>query len=172
MKYSIYTDGSTKNNGAKDAVGGWGYVVVNTEYNTMVAGASGVEEGTTNQRMELMAAIQGIKAIAPLITIPEDSVVIYTDSAYLHNCYAQRWYENWQKNGWKNSKKETVANRDLWEQLIPYFNNWGYQFEKVKGHSDNSTIHEVWNNYVDQVAQTAASDHINHKMVETIFSEK
>ena len=172
MKYSIYTDGSTKNNGAEDAIGGWGYVVVNTECNVMIAGSSGIEEGTTNQRMELMAAIQGIKAIAPFTSFPEDSVVIYTDSAYLHNCFAQKWYVNWQKNGWKNSKKEKVANRDLWEQLIPYFSSGNYQFEKVKGHSDNSTIHEIWNNYVDQIAQTAASNYINHKIAEKIFTEK
>lgn len=157
MKYSIYTDGSAKANGTKNAVGGWAFVIVNTAYNVMVAGDRGAEKGTTNQRMELQAAINGLKQIEPMLAFPEDSVVVYTDSAYLHNCYTQQWYVNWKKNGWCNSKKQPVANQDLWEQLIPYFERWEFDFAKVKGHADNRTVHEIWNNYVDELAQNAAA---------------
>lgn len=157
MKYSIYTDGSTRANGSENAVGGWAYVIVNAGYDVMVAGDHGAEKGTTNQRMELQAAINGLKEIESMLVFPEDSVVVYTDSAYLHNCYQQKWYVNWQKNGWKNAKKQPVANQDLWEQLVPYFERWEIDFAKVKGHANNSTIHEVWNNYVDTLAQNASS---------------
>jgi ribonuclease HI len=81
-----------------------------------------------------------------------DVINVYTDSAYLHNCYTQGWYKNWQKNGWRNSKKESVANQDLWEMLIPYFEMFEVNFHKVKGHADN-----MWNNYVDELAQNAST---------------
>lgn len=155
MKYFVYTDGSTKNNGAADAVGGWAYAVVG-EDNTLLRADAGSERGATNQRMEILGAIKALNEIEKIVEIPNDVVVLYTDSAYVHNCCKQKWYVNWQKNGWKNAKKEPVANRDLWERLIPYFDKFGYNFEKVKGHSNNSTMHEMWNNYIDDLAQTAA----------------
>ena len=152
MKYTIYCDGSTKGNGKENSVGAWAYVVVNTETNT--ADFSDVEavKETTNQRMELCAAIEALTQVCSIADFPNDSVVVYTDSAYLHNCYQQKWYVNWQKNGWKNSKKQPVANQDLWEMLIPYFETFGIDFVKVKGHSGDE-----WNEYVDDLAQTAAA---------------
>jgi ribonuclease HI len=107
---------------------------------------------TTNQRMELCAAIEALTKICSIAEFPQDQVVVYTDSAYLHNCYVQGWYKSWQKNGWKNSKKQPVANQDLWEMLIPYFETFGIDFVKVKGHAGN-----MWNEYVDDLAQTAAA---------------
>lgn len=152
MKYAIYCDGSTKGNGKENSVGAWAYVVINTQYNSMsFADVQAVKE-TTNQRMELQAAIEALEKLSAITTFPEDSIVVYTDSAYLHNCYQQRWYVNWQRNGWKNSKKQSVANQDLWEKLIPYFEQFGIDFIKVKGHAGN-----VWNEYVDDLAQTAAA---------------
>ena len=105
MKFEIYTDGSTKNNGYANSVGGWGYVVL--ESAKPIISNSGAEIGTTNQRMELLAAINGIEKVMYDYAIPNlDKVIVYTDSAYLHNCYTQKWYVNWQKNGWKNAKKQ------------------------------------------------------------------
>ena len=152
MKYTIYCDGSTKGNGKENSVGAWAYVVVNTETNT--ADFSDVEavKETTNQRMELCAAIEALTQVCSIADFPNDSVVVYTDSAYLHNCYQQKWYVNWQKNSWKNSKKQPVANQDLWEMLIPYFETFGIDFVKVKGHAGDE-----WNEYVDDLAQTAAA---------------
>lgn len=152
MKYSIYCDGSTKGNGTNNSVGAWAYVVVNAEYNSMSFADVAAVSDTTNQRMELCAALEALTKICSIAVFPEDSVVVYTDSAYLHNCYQQKWYENWQKNGWKNAKKQPVANQDLWEMLIPYFETFGIDFVKVKGHAGNQ-----WNEYVDDLAQTAAA---------------
>ena len=109
------------------------------------------EVGTTNQRMELAAALNALKVVWPMCEVFDD-IEICTDSAYLHNCVTQKWYVNWQSNGWKNSKKQPVANQDLWEQLVPYFEMPNIKFTKVKGHADN-----VWNNYVDDLAQTASA---------------
>ena len=152
MKYVIYCDGSTKGNGKENSVGAWAYVVINSQYNSMSFADVGAVAETTNQRMELCAAIEALKKVCSITTLPEDSVVVYTDSAYLHNCYQQKWYVNWQKNGWRNAKKQPVANQDLWEKLIPYFETFGIDFVKVKGHAGN-----VWNEYVDDLAQTAAA---------------
>ena len=151
MIYQVYCDGSTRGNGKENAVGAWAYVVVNSQYDSMSAADRAAVEGTTNQRMELTAAIEGItKALTVLDK--GDVINVYTDSAYLHNCYTQGWYKNWQKNGWRNSKKEPVANRDLWEKLIPYFEMFEVNFHKVKGHAGVQ-----WNEYVDHLAQTAST---------------
>jgi ribonuclease HI len=152
MKYVVYCDGSTKGNGSENSVGAWAYVVVNEQYNSMSFADVQAVPNTTNQRMELCAAIEALTKVCSICDFPEDSVVVYTDSAYLHNCYQQKWYENWQKNGWKNAKKQPVANQDLWEMLIPYFETFGVDFIKVKGHAGN-----MWNEYVDDLAQTAAA---------------
>lgn len=149
MKYKIYSDGSTRGNGKENAVGAWAFAVVD-ETDTVLAKAVESEVGTTNQRMELTAALRGLEAIFPQMKMG-DMVQLYTDSAYLHNCVSQRWYDNWQRNGWKNAKKQPVANADLWEQLIPYFDAWGVSFHKVKGHAGDK-----WNEYVDILAQAAA----------------
>lgn len=150
-KYIIYTDGSTRANGQADAVGGWAYAVLGAKYGTLTAADSGSEVGTTNQRMELTAAINALDYIAEDLCA-FDEVEVITDSAYLHNCYKQGWFRNWQMNGWKNSKKQDVANRDLWERLIPYFESSNITFTKTKGHADDR-----WNNYVDDLAQTASA---------------
>lgn len=149
MIFEIYTDGSTKNNGYANSVGGWGYAVI--ECGKMIVSQSGAEAGTTNQRMELLAAIEGIEYTLHNYMTPFDRIIVYTDSAYLHNCYTQKWYKNWQKNGWVNSKKQPVANRDLWEKLVHYFEYPEVEFVKVKGHAGDK-----WNEIVDTIAQTAA----------------
>lgn len=148
-KISIYTDGSCKNNGKKDAVGGWAYsILLNGERKFEDTGA---ELDTTNNRMELMAVIKGLEKVTPLFHASNCKLEIFTDSAYIHNCYTNKWYENWQKNGWKNSKKEPVKNKELWEKLIPYFKNPDISFFKVKGHANDEM-----NNRVDYLAQSAA----------------
>ena len=151
MMFEVYSDGSTRNNGRADAVGAWAYVVLNGE--EIVREDCRVEVGTTNQRMELIAAAEALDYLFyNEICVPFDKVVVYTDSAYLHNCVTQKWYVNWQNNGWRNSKKEPVANRDLWERLVRYFEMPEVEFVKVKGHATNE-----WNNYVDALAQGASA---------------
>ena len=157
MKFEVYSDGSTRNNGRADAVGAWAYVVLNE--GKIVHQDCRAEIGTTNQRMELIAAAEALDYLFyNEICVPFDSIKIYTDSAYLHNCYTQKWYANWQMNGWRNAKKEKVANQDLWERLVRYFEMPEVEFVKVKGHADNRNIHEKWNNYVDALAQSASAN--------------
>ena len=152
MLFEIYSDGSTRNNGRADAVGAWAYVVLSA--GAKIYQNCQAEIGTTNQRMELTAAAEALEYLFyNEICVPFDKVIVYTDSAYLHNCYTQKWYESWQNNGWRNSKKEKVANRDLWERLVKYFEMPEVEFVKVKGHADNE-----WNNYVDELAQGASAN--------------
>ena len=152
MKFEVYSDGSTRNNGRADAVGAWAYVVLNE--GKIVHQDCRAEIGTTNQRMELIAAAEALDYLFyNEVCVPFDSIKIYTDSAYLHNCYTQKWYANWQMNGWRNAKKEKVANQDLWERLVRYFEMPEVEFVKVKGHADNQ-----WNNYVDALAQGASAN--------------
>ena len=113
----------------------------------MIAQDSGGERGTTNQRMELTAALNACREIEKMDAFAR--VKIYSDSAYLVNCWKQNWWRAWQANGWKNSKKQPVANPDLWLGLIPFFEKVpnGYDFVKVKGHAGNE-----WNEIVDKMA--------------------
>jgi ribonuclease HI len=151
MRFEIYSDGSARNNGRVDAVGAWAYVILNKGEN--IHQDCRAEISTTNQRMELMAAAEALEYLFHNhLAIPFDSVVVYTDSAYLHNCYTQKWYESWQMNGWRNAKKQPVANQDLWERLVHFFEAPEVEFVKVKGHADNK-----WNNYVDALAQGASA---------------
>ena len=144
----IYTDGSLKKEGKNSTFGGWAYFAV--QDGKEIYYESGSEYGTTNQRMELLAILKGLK-YAKSIRRNSDKVIIYSDSAYAINCYLQEWYINWQANGWINSKKQEVANKDLWQEIVPFFDNFWYDFRKVKGHDGN-----YWNEICDEWAQKEA----------------
>lgn len=149
--YHFYTDGSTKGNGTQNSYGAWGYVCLNDK-EAELARDCAAEKITTNQRMELMALIKACEKASELFDSFTD-VTFHSDSAYAMNCYHQHWYVNWQANGWKNSKKQPVANQDLWERLIPHFGKANFHFVKVKGHAGNK-----WNEVVDTMVQTAAQN--------------
>ncbi|MEK7538641.1 MAG: RNase H family protein [Patescibacteria group bacterium] len=105
----IYTDGSSRGN---PGPGGWGTIVATRE---RVVELGGGEERTTNNRMELRAAIAGLSFVRDLGS--EFSIDVRADSSYVLNGIT-KWVFGWQKNGWVNSKKEDVINRDLWEELV------------------------------------------------------
>ena len=152
MRLSIYTDGATSFNGMSNAIGGWAFAIVKKDEVTY--SESGKQIGATNQMMELQAIIAGCEYVS--LSESKDSLIdVYSDSAYAMNAYIQKWWCNWEKNGWLNSKKEPVANKELWEALIPYFKNTNYTFNKVKGHSTDDNINSYWNNYVDKLAVQA-----------------
>lgn len=152
MTYTVYCDGSARNNGYNNAVGAWAYVILN-DHGEEIHHCAEVVPGATNQQMELMAAAEALEYLFyNEICVPFDKVEIYTDSAYLHNCYTQKWYVNWEKNGWLNAKKQPVANKELWEKLIRWFETPEVNFNKVKGHAE-----DYWNNFVDNLAQTASA---------------
>ena len=132
----IYTDGACSGNPGK---GGWGAVLI---YGNIEREISGTEESTTNNRMELTACIEALKLLKEPC-----KVSLYSDSAYVVNAFLQDWISSWLKNNWRNSKKEEVLNRDLWEQLIELNNKHQIQFIKVKGHAGNK-----YNEICDQLA--------------------
>lgn len=151
----IYTDGSCKRTGRYSTFGGWAFVVVVAD-GKEIYNASGSVYGTTNQRMELQAVIEALN-YAQSIRRGSERVIVYSDSAYIINCYRKEWYIRWEKNGWINARGEGVINRDLWQQITPFFDNYWYSFQHVPGHSEI-----YWNEYCDKLAQTQAET-LKHK---------
>ena len=145
----VYTDGSCKKLGLK-TFGAWAFVIVKD--NKVIAYNSGSVNDSTNQQMELLAAIEALKVVETFRE-KDENVILYSDSAYLINCYSQRWFDTWKSNGWRNAKNQAVANQELWVQLVPYFERFGFAFKKVKGHADN-----IFNNRCDEMAQRAADE--------------
>ncbi|MDI9259767.1 ribonuclease HI [Alicyclobacillus sendaiensis] len=135
----LYTDGACSGN---PGPGGWAAIL---QWKGHVKELSGGEPNTTNQRMELKAVIEGLKALKR----PCD-VIVHSDSAYVVNCFQQGWHVNWRRNGWVNSKGEPVQNRDLWEELLDAINGHRVRFEKVKGHAGVK-----WNERCDELARSA-----------------
>jgi len=148
INLDIYTDGSLKRVGQSMTFGGWSFIAIRDR--EILQEAAGSEYGTTNQRMELIAIREALK-YASSIRRPNEKVIIHSDSAYAINCYLQEWYVNWMANGWQNANKQPVANQDLWYDIIPYFDNFWYDFKKVAGHSG-----DYWNERCDELAQHSA----------------
>lgn len=144
----IYTDGATSNNGYEGATGGWAWVIVEEigDKQFVLRSGTGMARNITNNQCELRALIEACEA-AEIIGGDFD---VYSDSAYCVNCCKQEWWKKWMQNGWVNSKKEKVANKELWERLIPFFIMENFKFHKVEGHSN-----DYWNNYVDRMAVEA-----------------
>ena len=147
MIYKLYTDGATTGNGTEGAFGGYAWALIAND--KLIREGSAGESPTTNNICELKAMINGCEEARNRIE-PFDVVLVYSDSAYIINCYKQGWYKAWENNGWVNSKKQPVANQRLWKDLIPFFEDCRFKFEKVKGHST-----DIWNNYVDKKAVEA-----------------
>ncbi len=123
----IYTDGACSGNQSQDNLGGWGAVLEYKEHSKELFGG---EANTTNNRMEMTALINALKAIKK----PNLRLDIFSDSSYLVECFRQRWYERWEMNGWMNTKKKPVENRDLWEELLGLLKGHSISFYRVKGH--------------------------------------
>lgn len=137
----LYTDGACRGN---PGPGGWGVLL---RYKGVEKTLSGFEDATTNNRMELMAAIKGLEALKR-----PSQVAIYTDSEYLRKGITE-WIHTWKKKGWKNSAGKLVKNRELWEELLAMTNN-GHEIEWhwVKGHSghpENERADELANEAID-----------------------
>ena len=139
MKYIIYTDGACSGN---PGPGGWGAVIFNQDNNQN--DISGKVKNTTNNRMELMAPIMALKKIKS-----NSDITIYTDSNYVKNGITV-WIKKWEKNGWKNSNKKSVKNKDLWSKLNELCQKNKVTWKWVKGHSNNE-----YNNLADELATMA-----------------
>ena len=137
MKHvEIYTDGACSGN---PGPGGFGAILMYKETKKEI---SGYEPETTNNRMELKAAVEALHLLKEACQVD-----LYSDSAYLVNAFSQGWIYGWLKNGWRTSKKEEVKNIDLWQELLTQMKVHKIEFIKVKGHADNE-----FNNRCDQLA--------------------
>lgn len=132
----IYTDGACSGNPGK---GGWAAILLYGGHEKVI---TGYDPDTTNNRMELTAAIEGLKALKYPC-----SVELYSDSSYLVDAFNNGWIAGWKLNCWRTSSKDEVKNRDLWEQLVELTGIHDVAWIKVKGHSDNE-----YNNRCDKLA--------------------
>ena len=140
---AIYTDGACSGN---PGPGGWAAILCFGEHRKEV---SGFMPGTTNNRMELFAAISALGELKmPCI------VELYSDSAYLINAFNENWLKKWQSNGWKTSQNAPVENSDLWFVLLTLTKKHQVHFHKVKGHSDHPE-----NNRCDELAKAEIKAH-------------
>lgn len=139
----IYTDGACSGN---PGPGGWAAVLLSQDKKKEIRGG---ERETTNQRMELKAVIEALRALK----VKDWDVTVYSDSAYLVNAFQQKWLDKWQRNGWRNSKKEPVANQDLWQELLRLTNLNRVKIVKVKGHDG-----ELYNERCDELARQAIKE--------------
>lgn len=122
----IYTDGSCLGN---PGAGGWAAVIVNENYREELFGG---EEHTTNNRMELTAAIRALEKISS-----GASVELFTDSSYLKNAVMNGWLANWKANDWADALRRGILNLDLWRELDALLVTRDVKFNWVKGHAGN-----------------------------------
>ena len=133
----VFTDGACAGN---PGPGGWAWAVAPEG---SICGSGGAAH-TTNQRMEVQAVLEALRAL-------DGEITIVSDSTYVVNCFRDRWWAKWERNGWKNSQKQPVANVDLWKPLIELVKLRQPTFRWVKGHSGNRM-----NDLVDQLAVVAS----------------
>jgi ribonuclease HI len=140
----VYTDGACSGN---PGPGGWAWAVDGGAF------CSGASAATTNQRMEIQAALEAVTALA-------GAVEVVSDSTYVVNCFRDRWWQGWLARGWRNSQKQPVKNRDLWEPLIEAYRSQPgrIRFRWVKGHSGDRM-----NDLVDLLAVEAAQKQVGRK---------
>ena len=144
MNFIIYTDGACSGN---PGPGGWG-VIIEPDNDTRKC-YSGGEEETTNNRMELMAAINALKELPD-----RSAAILYTDSVYVKDGIT-KWIHNWKKNNWINSAKKPVKNSDLWKMLYQEVSRLEVEWRWVKGHSGNPG-----NEAADQLAREALAAYL------------
>ena len=137
QKVVIYTDGACSGN---PGPGGWGAILMAGDNKKEISGG---KKDTTNNVMELTAALEALK----LLKFPCE-VDLYSDSAYLVNGFDKGWIYNWQKNNWQTASKEPVKNKELWEELYNLVQKHKVEFIKVKGHSNVEL-----NNRCDELAR-------------------
>ena len=142
----LFTDGACRGN---PGPGGWGVLL---RYGKVEKHLYGGERETTNNRMELQAAIEGLKALKhPCL------VILTTDSEYLRQGITS-WIANWKKRGWKTANKKPVKNMDLWQQLEPLTESHRISWHWIKGHSghrENEIADQLANRGIDELKQTS-----------------
>ena len=140
----IYTDGGATPN---PGLGGWAAVLISPKHGNQRE-IYGAEADTTNNRMELTAAIQALRALKYPCRVE-----LHTDSMYLKNAFTNAWLDKWQKNGWKTSNKKPVLNQDLWEELLTLSRTHEIEWQWTKGHGADR-----YNNQCDTLVQKAKNE--------------
>lgn len=133
---TLYTDGACSGN---PGPGGWAAILIYQGHKKELAGG---EAETTNNRMELIGVIEGLRALKEPC-----SVDLWSDSRYVIDALEKGWAERWRQNGWMRSKKEGAKNPELWEELLQLTEKHELHYHWVKGHADNP-----WNNRCDMLA--------------------
>jgi len=146
----IYTDGGCSGN---PGPGGWAFVMVRQTFqgSQIIAQNKGAEKDTTNNRMELIAVIEALRALKTMDDVPRHAA-IYTDSQYVQKGITE-WIRNWKRNSWRTSDKKPVKNQDLWIELDSIANEFPLQWEWVKGHAGNE-----YNELCDAMTQEAIAE--------------
>lgn len=129
---TAYTDGSCE---TRSGDGGWAYLLL---YNGARKRASGFEAGTTNNRMELTAAVRALEALREPC-----HVTLVTDSQYLKRAFTDGWLDTWQRNGWRTSGRSPVKNRDLWQELLALTGRHEVAWSWTRGHAGHAENEEV-----------------------------
>jgi ribonuclease HI len=136
---TIYTDGACSGN---PGPGGWAAIIIADDKSDRITGG---EPHTTNNRMELTAALEALKALDEA-----SNVTLHTDSAYLSNAFNQGWLDSWQENDWQTASNDDVKNQQLWKDLLDQADRHNVEWVWVKGHADNEL-----NNMADELAVAA-----------------
>lgn len=130
---TIYTDGACSPN---PGTGGWAVVLISHNHGNHTKELSGAERQTTNNRMEMTAAIMGLRALKSPC-----AVQLFTDSEYLMKGFTAGWVESWRRNGWRTASKKPVANVDLWQALDALTKVHEIRWQWVRGHADDEINH-------------------------------
>jgi ribonuclease HI len=141
----VYTDGGASPNPGR---GGWAAILISPAHDNFEREIYGAEADTTNNRMELTAAIMALRALK----IP-CAVELHTDSQYLQNAFNKGWLKKWRQNGWMTSSKQPVLNRDLWEELLTLSQTHDVEWRWTKGHAADAR-----NNRCDALVQKAKNE--------------
>ncbi|MDR0688984.1 MAG: ribonuclease HI [Spirochaetaceae bacterium] len=172
MGIKIYTDGGCSGN---PGPGGWAYMIIRgnspnkenrsrlqtsprttKEEGEIITENYGAEFDTTNNRMELTAALESLKALSTLRLPPQD-VTVFTDSQYVQKGMSA-WIKSWKRNGWRTGERKPVKNRDLWERLDELAANFLIDWQWVKGHAGNR-----YNERCDQMTRRAVASLLGEK---------
>jgi len=143
----IYTDGGCSGN---PGPGGWAYVIIKQTFQgeQIIVQNKGSEKETTNNRMELAAVIEALRALKAMDNVPHH-VSVYTDSQYVQKGISE-WIHSWKRNSWKTSGKKPVKNKELWMELDSLAGSFTISWEWVKGHAGNE-----YNERCDRMTQEA-----------------
>lgn len=141
-KIEIYTDGACCGNPGR---GGWGAILCGEFGEVEISGG---EESTTNNRMELMAAIQALQKVDDMNINSECEISIYTDSQYVKSGITD-WIKNWIKKEWRNSQKQPVKNKELWQKLLALSAGKNISWHWIRGH-----VGHEFNERADKLARS------------------